>query len=455
MGEVPDVVVDYRVAGELKRQVSERLRYELRLRPDLVGAAREQRGRALINEAVALWADATAVERGRPVSSAEETALAEMIFAMQFRAGRLQRYLDDSRIENILINGHDQVWLDFGDSERVRAEPVADSEEDLRELLRDLARHSGQSERTLSTADPFLALRLADGSRLQAMTGVTGERTYVTIRRHRLKGTDLAGLVQLGTIDGRLQQFLSAAVRAERNIMVAGEQAAGKTFLLRALLSEIHPDERFGTIETEFELWAHEDGLHRQVVPMEARESNGERVDGRSAGEITLLDLLNRALRMTLTRVVVGEVRGSEITALMQALTSGRGGNLATVHAIGPHVVFDRIAELYLQARGNFSERLAYRQIANGLHLLVYVSLDDRTHLGGTRQRWVSHVWEITGLGPDGRPSYNELFGPAPDGSLRAVPRTPPSPQTLQRLERAGLPSHLLHEGVWATETVR
>ncbi|NEB68363.1 Flp pilus assembly complex ATPase component, partial [Streptomyces fulvissimus] len=120
---------------------------------------------------------------------------------------------------------------------------------------------------------------------------------------------------------------------------------------------------------------AHRNGYHTQVVPMEARESNGERVGGRAAGEITPLDLMYRAKRMSLTRTILGEVRGPEITAMMQAMTSDRPGNMCTMHASEPHAVFDRIAELYLLARGNFSEQLAYRQIANGLHFVVFLSV--------------------------------------------------------------------------------
>ncbi|WP_306610638.1 CpaF family protein [Streptomyces lunaelactis] len=445
---MPQVRINYQAAGEIKRRVNEQLLAERKTNPALVGAVREQRGRALINEAVSVWADA-AGHSARPVSSPDEQALAAMVFDMLFRAGRLQRYLDDARVENILINGHDQVYLDFGDERLVRVEPVADSDEELRELVRDLARNGGQSERTFSTGSPLVALRLADGSRLQAMTEVTGERTYVTIRRHRIKDADLDAMVQLGTISPALKEFLSACVRAERNVMIVGEQNSGKTSLLRALLKEIPATERFGTLETEFELWAHKNGFHQQVVPMEARESNGERVDGRAAGEITLMDLMQRALRMSLTRIVVGEVRGPEITALMQALTNGRGGNLCTMHASEPHVVFDRIAELYLLAQGNFSEQLAYRQIANGLHLIVFLSVDDT---GGRKQRFVSHVWEITGVGEGGRPAYNEIFGPLPEwDEPRAMPRTPPSPATLRRLERAGFDAQLLRQsaGSW------
>jgi Flp pilus assembly CpaF family ATPase len=443
---MPQVKIDYLAAREIKRRVSEQMLAEYKAGRHVTGVASEQRGRALINEAVTVWADAA--QGSQPVSREIEHALAAVVFDMLFRAGRLQRYLDDARVENIFINGHDQVHLDFGDGRLVQAEPVADSEEELRELVRDLARTSGQGERTFSTGSPLLALRLADGSRLQAMTEVTGERTYVTIRRHRIRHADLEEMVRLGTISTALQDFLAASVRAERNMMIVGEQNSGKTSLLRALLKEIPADERFGTLESEFELWAHENGYHQQVVPMEARESNGERVDGRAAGEITLLQLMQRALRMSLTRIVVGEVRGPEITAMMQALTNGRGGNLCTMHASSPHVVFDRIAELYLLAQGNFSEQLAYRQIANGLHLIVFLSVDRR---GGRAQRYVSHVWEITGIGEGGRPAYNELFGPSRDRSEAcAVPLTPPSPALAQRLAECGYETSLFRQaGAW------
>ncbi|MGC5410563.1 ATPase, T2SS/T4P/T4SS family, partial [Streptomyces sp. DT225] len=286
-----------------------------------------------------------AVERGIATSPAEDRRLAEAVYDLLFRAGRLQKYLDDPRIENILVNGHDEVWVDYGDAQRVAVPPVAESDEDLRELLRDLARRNGQSERTLSTSNPFLALRLEDGSRLQAITEVT-PRTYVTVRRHRVRDIDLMGLVELGSIDTTLAAFLGALIRAKKNVMIVGTQGVGKTSLLRAMAREIPPDERIGTMETEFELFLHENGHHRQIVPMESREGNGERVDGHSVGEITVGDLIYPALRMTLSRMVVGEVRGPEVVPMLRVMTNGEGGSLCTLHAREPHMVFDRIADV-------------------------------------------------------------------------------------------------------------
>ncbi|MEU6546437.1 CpaF/VirB11 family protein [Streptomyces sp. NPDC046859] len=440
----PDVAVDYRVARDIASQVARQREELLKTKPDMDRASEEQRCLNWIAEAVALWSDAQAM------TPREDEALRRAVYDLLFRAGRLQPYLDDERVEDIIIQGPHEVWLDYGEGERRRVGPIAESEEELLELLRELARGSGHSERSISTASPTLALSLEDGSRLQAVTGL-GPMTYAVIRRHRVSHANLDDLVRLGTIDPILREFLGAAVRAEKNIMIAGKQKAGKTTLMRAMLKEFDPECRFATIQTEDELFAHANGYHKQVVSLVGRESNGEKdVTGRGAGEVTLLDLMHPALRMSLERIVVGEVRGPEVVAMMQALTNGSGGNLCTIHARRPDIVFDRIAELYALAQENLSEQLAYRQTANGLDFIVYVDMADETRIGGRRHRYVSHVLELTGIGEMGRPATNEVFSPGREwGELRAVPRMDPG--CIDDLRRVGFDSSLLQEsyGAW------
>ncbi|WP_405562837.1 CpaF/VirB11 family protein [Streptomyces phaeochromogenes] len=440
----PQVTVDYKVARHIAGQVAKQREDLLKTTPDMDRASEEQRCLDWINEAVALWSDAAAM------APQEDEALRRAVYDLLFRAGRLQPYLDDERVEDIIIQGPDEVWLDYGDGERRMVGPIAESEEELLELLRELARGSGHNERTISTANPTLALSLQDGSRLQAITGL-GPMTYAVIRRHRVSHADLDDLVRLGTIDPILRQFLGACVRAEKNIMIAGKQKAGKTTLLRAMLKEFDPECRFATIQTEDELFAHANGYHRQVVSLVGRESNGEKdVTGRGAGEVTLLDLMHPALRMSLERIVVGEVRGPEVVAMMQALTNGSGGNLCTIHARRPDIIFDRIAELYALAQDNLSEQLAYRQTANGLDFIVYVDMTDETQIGGRRHRYVSHVLELTGIGENGRPATNTVFSPGAEFSdLRAVPRMDPG--CIDDLRRVGFDSSQLQQpyGAW------
>lgn len=108
---------------------------------------------------------------------------------------------------------------------------------------------------------------------------------------------------------------------------------------------------------------------------------------------------------------------------MMQALTNGSGGNLCTIHARRPDIIFDRIAELYALAQQNLSEQLAYRQTANGLDFVVYVDMTDETQIGGRRHRYVSHVLELTGIGENGRPATNAVFSPGSEwGSFGPCP---------------------------------
>ncbi len=155
-----------------------------------------------------------------------------------FGLGRLQALVDDELIENIDVNGCDQVWVTYADGSKVEMDPVAESDEELVELLRMAAARFGLSERRFDVAHPELDLRLPDGSRLSALMAVVA-RPAVSIRRHRFVDLTIEDLVGLGTLTDVTASFLAAAVRARKNIVVAGAMNSGKTTLIRALASEI------------------------------------------------------------------------------------------------------------------------------------------------------------------------------------------------------------------------
>ena len=444
----PQPAVDYDAVRQVRKLVADELHEQAAGDTPSDQETRRQRGRAVIESVVARWSDVYAQTHGLSPTREMDRALADAVFDLMFRAGRLQPYLDDDSVEDVYINGCDNVSVQRVNEPLRSVPPIADSDEELVELLQDLARRHGGGERSLSTSSPNLAMRLDGGMRVQVMTGVT-PRPFVTIRRHRVASATLGDMVRLGSIDSTLAAFLAASVRARKHILVTGVQRAGKTSLLRALAAEIPADERVATMESEYELWLHTLGHLRQVVPIEERQGNGERIDGRPSGELTLTELMPAALRMSLSRIIVGEVRSREVMPMLQAMTNGVGG-MATLHAQTPYMVPDRIAQLCAEYGSHINDGLAYRLLANGVHLIVHVAMVDETPIGGRLHRFVSHVLELTGIGENGRPSVNTVFGPHRGGSEpRAVPATPPA--CLDDLRRVGFDPALLDNpyGSW------
>jgi pilus assembly protein CpaF len=439
--------VDLAVVRDMRRQVADQLAARLQTQPVADQGARRELGRALLADVLM----ATARERvqdGEPAWTVdEEFAHSEAVMAALFGLGRLQPLIDNPDIENIEVNGCNDVWLSYADGREERGPAVADSDAELIQSIQLLASHVGEAERTFTTASPRLHLRLDDGSRLVAVAW-TSPRPQVVIRRHRVKDVDLNDLVRLGTLDSVLAEFLRAALQAGKNIVVTGLQNAGKTTLIRSLANEFHPMERFATVEREYELHLHElPDRHPRVVALEAREGSGERdAQGRLAGEVTLTDLVTDALRMNLRRIIVGEVRGGEVIPMLEAMSTG-DGSLCTVHARSATRALDRIVTLCLSAGIGMTDTFAYRLTAGAIDFVVHINLLDESAHGGRKHRFVSEVLEIDGIGEFGRPTTTAVFLPGHDG--RAVPSF--APACLGALVRAGFDPTLLDHtrGTW------
>jgi pilus assembly protein CpaF len=355
------------------------------------------------------------IAQGRvPLTAEEEEAVAAGVHAALFGVGRLQPLLDDPDIENVDVNGCDNVFVSYADGREVVAEPVADSDEELVELIQILGAYSGLSSRPFDTANPQLDLRLPDGSRLSAVMDVC-RRPSVSIRRARLAKVFLSDLVGNGTLLPELASMLAAAVAARKNLMIAGSTNAGKTTLLRALANEIPPAERLVTVERALELGLDQfPELHPNVVAFEERLPNAE-----GAGGISMAELVRRSLRMNPSRVIVGEVLGDEIVTMLNAMTQGNDGSLSTIHANSAQEVFNRIATYALQAQERLPVEATHMLIAGAIDFVVFIEKRNEYALGGSLRRFVSSVREVTGV--DGRVLSSEVFAPGPDG--RAVPR--------------------------------
>ncbi|WP_051426543.1 CpaF family protein [Jiangella gansuensis] len=434
--------VDWGLVRAYREQAADQLAHALRSREGLDEAGRRELGRSIVVELLADHAE-RALTKGLPIITPDEQIqLAEAIMAALFGLGRLQPLVDDPDIENIEINGHDNVHLIYSDGRIVDGPPVADNDEELIETLSFLATRTSANERPFSPSNPRLHLRLRDGSRLAATAWIT-PRPVAVIRRHRLTDIGVADLVELDMLSPAAAAFLTAAVRARKSLVVSGAQGAGKTTLVRALTNELDPMERIGTIETEYELHLHDmPERHKRIVAWEARPGSGERgPDGRAVGEITLDDLVYDSLRMNLSRLIVGEVRGREVLPMFKAMQSG-AGSLSTTHAHSARAAIERLVTCAMEAGQHVTESFAYRQIAEHIDLVVQIEMRDDSHSGGKRTRYISEIIAIE-PGEHGLPAVTDVFHPGPDG--HATPGTPPI--WLPDLERVGFNPRLLDHG--------
>ncbi|MFG2775270.1 CpaF family protein [Streptomyces sp. NPDC048350] len=428
-GEIP---VDWEVIEELQAQVSKQLSAE---DPDklLEEVDRRALAKTLVRNAVADWA-AKYAQGNTPLTREQEFAIGTAVFDSMYRGGRLQSLLDQEGVEDVMVDGL-RAHVEYHDRPRQTIEKVADSHEELITWVNRMARLSGHGERSLTQATPMVGFRMPDGSRVTASLLTT--RPSVVIRRHRIRQHGIAELVQWGSINPILERFLTSCVHAKMNILVVGDMGAGKTSLLRALGREIPPSERLVTLESDRELYLDEPGPKPGPVTyaFEARQSNGEVRGGNNAGEVTISDMFATALRYNATRVIVGEVRSTEIVPMLQAMSAGGSGSMCTLHVRRPHAIISRLVQLCTEA--GMQTEAAHHLIASSIDLVVYLTYLDETAIGGRKHRFVSNIYEVHDVvGEGGRPVTTELFAPQ-GGELRAIYKNMPS--FIDDLERTGL----------------
>ena len=327
--------------------------------------------------------------------------------------------------------------MKLADGERQQMLPVVDTDEELVELVRLVATRMGRSERRFDAGNPELNVQLPDGSRLFATMEVSA-RPSVIIRKHRFELSSLAELEERGLLDHCLHEFLAAAVRAKRNIVICGGTGTGKTTMLRALLNEVPADDRIVTIEDAYELGLDRfESSHPDYDMLQSRPAN---IEGR--GAVSMLDLTKMALRMDPDRVIIGEVRGGEAFPMVLAMSQGNNGSMCTMHADSTRTVFPKLAAYVSMAETGLPVDTVNLLLATALHLVVHIDL-----IEGVRR--VVSVREV--VDADGaRIVSNEIFAPGLDG--RAVPAYPLRDATLTMLERHGFDAALLDRaGGWWT----
>ena len=432
--------IDWTAVDLLRKQVRDRITEQFPARD--VGTEEQRRafGMAVIEESVNAWY-ARAISRGLAPSDHQQDTMRRAVGAAVFGMGRLTPLLEHPDIENIEYRGCDDGYVVFSDGRVERAPAIADSDE---ALLTDLQYWASKQNRTLSANSPSLYLTLEDGARLTATIG-TCKRPNLVIRRHRVVDVTLDDLVGRGMVSPAIAAFLRAAVLANCNIVVTGPLNSGKTTLLRAMAAEIPPMERYATLETEYELHLDEVGRHPRMVAYQALVGTAEKgYNGRRAGEVTLTDIMEVALRMNFTRLIVGEIRGAEVVAMLEAVSTGGRGSLCTMHANSARDVFGRFVTLC--TRTNMTRDSAVQLAAESLHYIVNVQMDADSASGvqNTRsaRRYVDQIVEVNGMGDGMNPSATDVFAPGADGRAVFAHR----PERLAKLQKAGFdPNWLLH----------
>ena len=334
------------VAAALRDRLVERRRAE--------AAAGQPPSGELREAVVALVAEEAAL-----LAAPVRAQLVERIVRDSVGLGPLETLLADPAVEEVMVNGHERVYVERAG--RIEETAVRfDDEEELRNTIERILAPLGRRVDELS---PMVDARLADGSRVNvvipplALDGPT-----VSIRRFGAERPGPEELVRLGTLTAPQRQLLAAAVRARRSVLVSGGTGTGKTTLLNALSSFIGPAERVVTIEDAAELRLQQP----HVVRLESRPAG---IEGR--GEVTIRDLLRNALRMRPDRIVIGEVRGPEALDLLTALNTGHDGALSTVHASSPADALARLQTLALMAGLGLPHAAVVEQVRRGIDLVV------------------------------------------------------------------------------------
>ena len=302
-------------------------------------------------------------------------------------------FLDDPTVSEVLINAPDVVYVERA-GRLHRTEATFSGPAALMAAARNLAEYVG---RPIDGGQHSVDGRLPDGSRVHVLfPPASRQGVCVSIRKFQREVFDLDSLVARNTMTAAAAEFLCIAVRARKNIVVAGGTGTGKTSLLNALSTAIPADERVVVIEDSSELQLRQP--HTLYL-----ESQPEQPGGRAA--VTIRDLFVDSLRMRPDRILVGEVRRGEALDLIQSMLSGHTGSLTTVHASTPRDAAVRLETLCLMSDVGLPQPVARTQVASAVNLVVQLN-----RFPDGRRRVVK-VSEVVGLtGPAGDYSVCDLF---------------------------------------------
>lgn len=297
--------------------------------------------------------------------------------------GPLEPLLQDNEVSDILVNGYRNVWIE----RKGRLHKTEVRFQDDRHLMAVINRIASRVGRRIDEASPMVDARLPDGSRVNAIIPPLAiDGPGLCIRRFGGHSFRMEDLIKNDTLTMEMAEFMRLAVLTRLNILVSGGTGSGKTTLLNCLSSYLPADQRIVTIEDTAELALQQPHVFR----LETRPPN---VEGK--GEVTQRELFRNTLRMRPDRVIVGEVRGAEVLDMLQAMSTGHDGSMATIHANNPRDSLGRLEMMMMLTGISLPEKAMRQYIANALNLIIHSA----RFSDGSRR--VTKITEITGMEGD------------------------------------------------------
>ncbi|MEO9825238.1 MAG: CpaF family protein [Paracoccaceae bacterium] len=360
--------------GEIKLELHKRLLDDLNL--SALDTASESDLRA---EIVAISGESLD-EMGVVLNREERQTLNQDLYDEVTGLGPLEPLLKDDSVNDILVNGPQQVFVERAG----RLELTDTNFKDERHLLRIIDKIVSAVGRRVDESNPYVDARLGDGSRFNAMVPpIAVDGSLVSIRKFKKEKLAVDDLVNFGAFTEEMAAYLQAAVATRLNVIVSGGTGSGKTTTLNALSSFIDDDERILTIEDTAELQLQQTHVGR----MESRPAN---VEGK--GAVSQRDCLRNALRMRPDRIIVGETRGEEVIDMLQAMNTGHDGSMTTIHANSARDGVSRLENMIAMAGIEMPLKAVRSQISSAVNLIVQAS-----RLQDGSRRMVS-ITEVTGM---------------------------------------------------------
>ena len=313
----------------------------------------------------------------------------------------IRPYLADTAVSEVMINAPDEIYVEK-DGRLVRTDAAFADDEVYEAAVNNILQFTGKS---LADQEILVDARLPDGSRVHvAKKPCARKGTVMSIRKFSKMMLDIDWLIELGSLTAEARDFLKVAVTSEQNILVAGGTSSGKTSLLNALSAFIPSDERIVVIEDSAELQLQKEHL----VSLESKPA-----DTFGRGAVGVRELFRSSLRLRPDRIVIGEVRGGEALDMIQAMTSGHGGSMGTLHANTPADALNRLETMALMSKVELPLHALRSQASSAIDLVVQMS----RQIGG--KRLLTQVSEVMPLGDDGHYRLKDLFAlqPIEDGN--------------------------------------